>query len=139
MEKDIEKEVVRQAVVHSIFSADKETYDFDVEYGNKTGNFSVKLASLMDSVAIGVNKAKLSQGLVLDVISDNILHMTATLREVVISAPKWFNLDTLKDYLLLETVYDEYIKWADSFRSPLRQDEDKGDSRNTVTEETVEG
>lgn len=95
------------------------------------GDFKFKVPSLMEKMRIGIVKAGFLKGMnesSLDVITQNIAHMTATLTVVCTDYPKWFNLDEVDDYIVLETVYDTYLEWENSFRT--------GDSRNNDSEDS---
>lgn len=101
----------------------------DPEY---VGTFKFHHPSLMEKVEIGTIKAQLLKGLPqgsIDVIADNIAHMTATLQVVLDVYPKWFTLDLnqMYDYEILDTVYEEYAKWYNSFRSASQKSDDQGD------------
>ena len=126
----------RPANIPAIINADKQTHSVIIEYGNLKGEFEFKLATLLDTVEIGVKKAKIAQGAQLDVLADNILHMTATLEKVLIKKPSWFDVDKMADYLLLDRVYEEYNLWVSSFRSSIGKNEE--DSRDTTITEDLE-
>lgn len=94
------------------------------------GTFKFHHPTLMERMQIGVLKSQLLNGLEgkVDILTDNIAHMAATLEYVLDEKPEWFNADTLYDYEILETVYDEYIKWINTFRKKSGGDNNEGDS-----------
>lgn len=101
----------------------------DPEY---VGTFKFHHPSLMEKVEIGTIKASLLKGLPqgsVDIVADNIAHMTATLQVVLDSYPQWFELDINKmyEYEILDEVYEEYAQWYDSFRKPNPKSDDQGD------------
>jgi hypothetical protein len=111
------------------------TKDFDInltEIDEKyVGRFKVHHPSIIDKMNIGVLKTKMLQGLAVDVVTDNIAHMTATLTFVLDDFPEWFKVNEIYDYEVLEAVYDEYAEWYNSFRKPSGNADDKGDSEKS--------
>lgn len=84
------------------------------------GDFTFKVPSLMEKMRVGIVKSGLLKGTPessLDILTQNIAHMTATLTVVCKDYPKWFNLEEIDDYIVLETVYDTYLEWENSFRT----------------------
>jgi len=111
----------------------KHTKQFNFsEYDARfVGTFVYKHPSVLDRMQIGVNKAKMLQGLQgqTDVLTDNIAHMAATLGVVLTEYPEWFNLADVSEYEVLEQVYDEYTGWVNSFRKVTNSNDDAGDSK----------
>jgi len=111
----------------------KHTKQFNFsEYDSRfVGTFVYKHPSVLDRMQIGVNKAKMLQGLQgqVDVLTDNIAHMGATLGVVLTEYPEWFNLADVSEYEVLEQVYDEYTEWVNSFRKPANANDDAGDNQ----------
>lgn len=100
------------------------------------GDFTFKVPSLLEKMRVGIVKAGLLKGMSessLDIMTQNIAHMTATLTVVCPEYPKWFNLDEIEDYIVLETVYDTYLDWENSFRTGNSGNNDKQD--NTGSEQ----
>lgn len=81
------------------------------------GTFKFHHPTVMENMRIGVVKSQLLGGLTnVDVLTDNIAHMVATLSVVLDSKPDWFDVENMYDYELLEIVYDKYAEWYNSFR-----------------------
>lgn len=102
--------------------------DVDKRY---IGDFTFKIPSLMERMRIGIAKTALLNGAKessLDIISQNIAHMAGTLTVVCTDYPKWFDLNEIDDYIVLETVYDIYLDWENSFRTKDKDDDDGKDS-----------
>jgi hypothetical protein len=99
--------------------------DIDPKY---VGKFKVHHPTVIDKMNIGVMKTKMLQNLQVDIITDNIAHMTATLTFVLDVFPDWFKVNEIYDYEVLEAVYDEYAEWYNSFRKPSANADDKGNS-----------
>lgn len=102
--------------------------DIDESY---VGTFKFHHPTLIERMQIGVIKTQLLQGMegVVDVLTDNIAHMTATLEVVLDEAPEWFKMDAIYDYQILDAVYEEYIQWYNSFRERNKGSNDEGDSQ----------
>lgn len=102
----------------------------DPEY---IGKFKFHHPTVIERMQIGVIKSQLLQGLEgrVDVITDNIAHMTATLEVVTDSSPEWFNVNNIYDYEVLDAVYEEYIKFYNSFRKPAKPSDNEGDSEGS--------
>lgn len=95
------------------------------------GTFVFHYPSLMEQMQIGVIKSRLLGGVPVnsvDVLTDNIAHMTATLQVVTDSAPDWFKLEELDDYEVLDHVYEAYAQWRDSFRQANKSGNNQGNS-----------
>jgi len=140
--QDMKQEILNRVDAASkISQSDSKKFDFSVDINGYKGDFSVKYPSLMDKMRIGTARSKLLGGLssdVVDIITDNIAFMSATLMTICTKSPKWFNLDVLDDYEVLEAVYERYKAWADTFRVDNSPSRDAGDSRTSSDEETVE-
>lgn len=83
------------------------------------GTFKFHHPSLIERMNIGVAKSRMLDGLEgrVDVLTDNIAHMTATLNFVLDEAPEWFDVNNpLLEYEILDKVFDTYIEWFNSFR-----------------------
>jgi len=95
-----------------------------------SGSFTFHHPSLIERMNIGVLKSQFLQGLEgrVDVLTDNIAHMSATLDVVLDDAPEWFKIGALYEYEVLEGVYDKYTEWLNSFRKPSGRNTDKGDN-----------
>lgn len=102
-----------------------------------TGSFKFHHPTLIERMNIGVLKAKMLDGLEgrVDVYTDNIAHMTASLEHVLDEAPEWFYEQGLIEYEILEGVFDVYIKWYNSFRergTKQTNTDDNAESREQV-------
>lgn len=88
---------------------------------NKTGyagEFVFRHPSLMDEITIAVKQSELSQGKTLSgVMVNNIVYMYATLIVVKEVAPDWFNLEDMKDYAVLEEIYNKYSEEVEALRT----------------------
>lgn len=140
---DMRQEILdRVDAATKIMNSDSKKHDFTLDKNGFHGEFTFKYPSLMDKMRIGTTRAKFLSGLssdMVDVLTDNIAFMSATLMVVCIKAPKWFNLEDMDDYEVLESVYEGYKKWADTFRRDNNEGRDEGDSRATSDEKIVEG
>jgi len=119
----------------------KRRYTFQIEKNEYAGEFTVKYPSLLDRMKIGALRAKYlgdAAGNV-DIVTDNIVYMFATLETVAVKKPGWFDLDSMDDYSVLEAVFDQYTNWANTFRVGSEPDTDAENSRTGANEETVEG
>lgn len=119
-----------------------KTHSFYVDVQGMEGEFTVKYPALMDKVRIGTIRARMTDGVpseALDVVTDNISFMSATLEVVVVKSPSWFNINTLEEYEILETVYNKYQEWVSTFRNKPKQGKDAGGSQERPDEKTVEG
>lgn len=107
----------------------EHTFNFTEIDPDYIGKFKFHHPSLVDRMNIGVLKAQMLQGLpVVDVMTDNIAHMSSTLTFVLDEFPEWFKINEIYDYELLEKVYDEYTGWVNSFRKPVKSTENEGNS-----------
>lgn len=116
-----------QAGKKRIHTVQIDLSDIDPEY---VGTFKFHHPTVIERMQIGVMKSKLLDGLEgrVDLITDNIAHMTATLENVLDSSPDWFNVNNVFDYEVLDTVYEEYINWYNSFRRSSARNDDGNDS-----------
>lgn len=109
----------------------EEIIDFtDIEAGLK-GTFKFHHPTVFDRLQIGITKTQLLQGFEgsVDVITDNIAHMTATLTYVLDESPEWFKINEIYDYEILDRVYETYNTWYRSFRTGSTETNDSGDSK----------
>jgi len=103
-------------------------------YEKFIGKFTFHYPTLMERMRIGVIKANFlgnTPAGTVDMLTDNIAHMTATLSVVVDNAPDWFKLDFLEDYDVLESIYDKYFEWYSSFRNKSAGSDNQGDSQES--------
>lgn len=107
----------------------EKTFNFSDINPDFIGKFKFHHPSLVDRMNIGVLKSQMLQGLpMVDVMTDNIAHMTSTLTFVLEEFPEWFKMNEIYEYEVLEKVYDEYTEWVNSFRKPTNTAENEGDS-----------
>lgn len=94
------------------------------------GKFVFHHPTLFERMRVGVLKSQLLSGTEgqVDVITDNIAHMAATLQIVVDDSPKWFDINYIFDYEVLDEVYNEYFNWYNSFRTASAQQGNSQDS-----------
>ena len=98
------------------------------------GDFTFQTVSLMDKMQVGIIKSTMLKGIPahqLDATTQNIAHMSATLTKACTDYPKWFDLDNISEYIVLETIYDAYVEWENSFRTGNSGNDDAGDSEGT--------
>lgn len=119
-----------QAGKHRTLTKQIDLSHINPEY---VGTFKFHHPTVIERMQIGVLKAQLLNGLEgrVDVLTDNIAHMTATLRYVLDSAPDWFNPEQIYEYEVLDAVYEEYIKFLDSFRRRDTATDNTGDSQES--------
>ena len=104
--------------------------DLTAFYEEGLGKFKFHSPTVIERMRIGVAKSQLLQGLEghVDVLTDNIAHMTATLSVVIDDAPTWFDIDNIYEYEALEAVYDKYAEWNNSFRKASVKGDDESNS-----------
>lgn len=92
--------------------------DFSTIDETFVGTFIFHHPTVLDRMNIGTLKSQLLQGMEgrTDVITDNIAHMTAVLSHVIDEAPEWFKINEIYDYEILDTVYETYNEWVNTFR-----------------------
>ena len=124
---------------NQVMESHKRVYSFLLDRDTYKGEFTVKYPSLMDRMKIGTLRAKYLDGMVgsIDMYTDNIAYMSATLETLLINKPKWFNLEILDDYSILEYVYEEYLNWVNSFRREPESNTNEEDSGTRANEETL--
>lgn len=118
-----------------------KTHTFEIDVDGYKGEFIVKYPSLIEQIKIGTLLSKLTEGIdakQLDIITNNISFMVATLMVVIVKSPEWFNLDNLYDYTVLDEIYTKYADWANSFRSRNKQNTDEKYSSASMHEEDME-
>jgi len=98
------------------------------------GDFIVHRPSQVERLQIGIIKSSLLNGLYnVDLITDNIAHICATLQVVADKLPDWFNIDDPElEYEILDAAYVNYINWVNSFRPSVKTGQDEGDSETTT-------
>lgn len=100
-------------------SARKHTIpvDFSKLEDGFTGNVVVHYPSQLEKMRIGMLKSSLLGGMEVDVQTNNIAHVTATLDVVIDSKPDWLDInDPRVEYEMLEHIYLQYHEWCDTFR-----------------------
>lgn len=114
----------------------KRTHSFPVDFSSVdpsfVGTFVVHHPASLEKVEIGRTRSILLGGVpAVDVETDNLVHVLATLNTIVDVKPDWFDIDNPDiDFEVLFGVYDEYVKWVNSFRSQPRTDTNTPDSQN---------
>lgn len=114
-----------------VTNVDIDLSSIDPDY---IGKFKFHHPTVMERMQIGVLKAQMLQGLEgrVDVLTDNIAHMSATLEVVLDHAPEWFNAGAIYDYEVLDAVYEEYAKWLATFRRGSKKPDDAGNSQGAT-------
>lgn len=143
MSNQTEREAILSQVKtrEAILSSHKKESSYDVDKNGFTGTFSVKYPSLMEKMRIGTLRAQYLMGMPsssVDVITDNIAFMTATLNVVVTDAPKWFDLNKMDDYEVLEAIFEPYKEWSDTFRRRDEPSSTSGSGKDADNEENLE-
>lgn len=139
---NVEPEVLktlRSSALGKVNQGKRRTYSFYAEFTDidskfKRGKFVVHYPSVFERMQIGVTKAALlgGGGLSVDVLTDNIAHIIATLDNVVDEHPDWFDVgDEDLEYDILEAVFTEYQNWVNQFRTGTQQPDTSGDSEDT--------
>jgi len=125
---------------NQMMESHKRIYRFSIDKNGFKGEFTIKYQSLMDRMKIGTLRAKYLGDMQnkVDIHTDNIAYMCATLETLLIEKPKWFNLEILDDYSVLEAVYEEYMNWANSFRRADEPSDNAEDSGTGTDEEALE-
>jgi len=111
------------------------------------GSFTIKKMSVRDLAQIGVRKVQLNGGLHFDENNpghgierhiNNMNGMMAHLEFAVIQAPTWFNLDEIIDPDLLQVLYEEVLKFENSFL-PARLREELSTGRSSADDRSQTG
>jgi len=97
-----------------------QEYQIDFEYEGRRGTFVFRRPTLKTRLSIGVMEANLLAGAprastALETL--NISRLLSTFQHVIVESPDWFDLDTVDDYGLLESLYEKYIEVVKPFRS----------------------
>ena len=123
----------------------KRTYEFNVDFKEVNPEFVGKVVvhypSQIERIQIGVTRSALLGGnLEVDVITNNLAFMAATLDTVLDSKPDWLDMGNPDlEYEVLLAVYEEYEKWVSSFRRTAGTNSDTGSSTGTGGEVPVVG
>lgn len=139
MEKDEILATVKAA--SQIVKADSNIHEFDININEYEGHFKVKHPSLLEQIDIGVRRAKLINGAEpksLDILTDNLSYISATLVTVILEAPTWFDLTNLDDYDVLLAVYNEYKTWNDTFRRGNKPNSSTSNSKTSTNEGSMD-
>lgn len=105
-------------------------YRIDFEFEGRRGTFVFHRPSLKERLAIGVMEANLIGNMsrqCIDLASQNIARFMSTFSTLMDESPEWFDLDTIDDYELLESLYEKYFEVVKPFRGGWRK-RDKGNS-----------
>ena len=116
----------------SVLSLHQRRTTIVVDMNGYSGEFVLKYPSLKDKMDIGILRSKLTGGVPtqqLDVVTDNIAYMAATLIIVTVSAPDWFDIEIMEDYNVLDYIFTEYTKWTNSFRRTNKPSDNEESSR----------
>lgn len=130
-----------EKATESIMSQHNRRLTIPVDMNGYQGEFVVKYPSLKDKMNVGILRSKLTGGVPiqqLDVLTDNISYMSATLMVVTISAPKWFDIEIMDDYEVLDYVFTEYNNWVNSFRRTNQQGNNADSGKSSQHEEDME-
>lgn len=112
-------EIAKENLVN-IVGADKRVIEFYYDSKGLEGTFKLRYPTLMDSLRVGVAQAKLLDNVEgVDITSQNIAFMYSSIKQVAIEIPKWFELNKLTDYAILEEIYTEYETQVKAIRSQL--------------------
>ena len=122
--------------LNKINRGSKRTHAFNVDFieyhENFVGRFQVHYPSQFERLQMGVLKSNLLGGnLQVDVLTDNLAQIIATLDTVLDEKPDWFDIENPDlQYEIMEAVYLEYENWVDSFRRSVKKNADTGDSQD---------
>lgn len=131
---------LRLDTLQKINQGNRRTHTFQVDFSevneNFVGSFTVHHPSQMERMYVGSIKSQLLGGnLQVDLMTDNIATIVATLDVVIDSKPEWFNPYSSEiDYDILEAVFLEYTGWLNSFRKRPTDIKPKGDSTDKPSE-----
>lgn len=112
------------------------------------GVFACKKQSIMDSSRISVRKSQLNGGMYchrdddgnvtgkgIDEATDFLNYMIATLETVIVQKPVWWDLEDISDVELLSKVFQEVMKYENSFRGRGNGGEDRSSGSGSGSEE----
>ena len=128
----------------------KKQHTFQISYESEedgvdyTGQFTVRKLTIMDRSKINVKRTQLNGGFSVvrdemgdptgegtDPSTDNFNYMLAYLETAVIQKPKWWNLNEITDMEVLNRVFEEAMKFENSFRKrPMESSEGSGSSEH---------
>jgi hypothetical protein len=101
----------------------------------------VKYPSFQDRIQIGVARAKMMDGAStdsIDAFTDSILVMTSTLSVLTVEAPVGFNIFALEDFDVLNSLYEQYISWMNSFHEGTQGSANDDNSKHGEGKATVD-
>lgn len=103
----------------------KIDYKSEIDQQHYVGAFTVKRMSIADLASLGVRKAQLNgamhydprkPGQGVDADTDELNGVLAHLDICLIKTPDWWNLSNVADVGLLYTVYEEVMRFENTFR-----------------------
>lgn len=90
------------------------------------GTFTVHRPTIGERVRIGILEAQKLAGLNnVDVVTQGIVHMLATLEVVIDKAPVWWKPEELRDLEVLQAVWQEYANRLQQFQEISSNESEK--------------
>lgn len=119
------------------FTIKTKVFGKDVE-----GEFECKYPSVRDSLKIQTEASKYLEGADPQNTFDNTVVQAlkiATNDRLLTKKPKWYDIDNLDNFAVVDEVYSEVDKFIESFRQKMYPGKDSGNSTETDNAETMEG
>lgn len=142
---DTPLKTLRRNSLSNVMAGKHFTHTFRVDFSeideSFVGTFTVHIPTQLEKLQIGRTKSLLLGGMeAVDVMTDNIAHILATLDVILDASPDWFDIDDPTiDYTLCETIYTEYIEWYSTFRNRNKPSNNEGNSTATKPEVPMVG
>ena len=105
------------------------------------GTFTVKFPSILDTIDIEVNLAKVLKDADLKTISNMGYTLAASvcyLNKLLVKTPDWFDMNKVDNPDLIYELYAKAREFENSFRKQNGEDEPRGDSPKSDSEEVTE-
>lgn len=108
----------------------------------KKGNFTAKIPGVMQRARMGVQRAKMSDGVNpenLDSVTDDIIFVVSYLETMLIERPAWFDWELVEDFEELLALYTEVTQWVNAFRGRNKNSANEGNRVIANSEDDLEG
>ena len=105
------------------------------------GTFTVKFPSILDTIDIEVNLAKVLKDADLNTISKMGYTLAASvcyLDKLLVKSPDWFDMDKVDNPDLIYELYTKAKEFENSFRKQNGEDESRGDSPKSDDKEVAD-
>lgn len=119
------------------FTIKTKVFGKDVE-----GEFECKYPSVLDSLKIQTEASKYLEGADPQNTFDNTVVQAlkiATNDRLLTKRPKWYNIENLDDFAVVDEVYKEVEKFIESFRQKMYEGEDSRNSTEADNAKAMEG